>query len=148
MTTLAFSKGELAKSEVKAAAGGNKVKYASPALESFHRLVFNGKKDEVREALASGGQAEALANGSRSDGIRALHIAASLGRAGICSTLLKYGAKADAREHSHGATPLAVACQNGHQRVVAVLLGAGADVNAQRDDGATPIFVASQEGWR
>ena len=38
-----------------------------------------------------------------------------------------------------------VACQNGHVDVVRQLVRAGADVNACRNDGATPLFAACIE---
>ena len=39
-----------------------------------------------------------------------------------------------------------VACQQGHFRVVELLLSAGADRNAANKNGATPIFIASSCG--
>ena len=45
-----------------------------------------------------------------------------------------------------GITPLYVACQNGHNAIVAVLLATNADVNQPRDNGATPLIIACNEG--
>ena len=46
-----------------------------------------------------------------------------------------------------GATPLYIACCNGHTSVVEALLGRGADVNkARTDDGVTPLYIACQKG--
>ena len=65
-----------------------------------------------------------------------------------------------------GASPLYTACQEGHSDVVDVLLKNGADINQANNvgkrpcygalilylflsqDGATPLYVASQEGHR
>ena len=44
------------------------------------------------------------------------------------------------------ATPLYVACQNGHHQVVDLLLAFAADPNSQTDDLATPLFIAAQMG--
>ena len=45
-----------------------------------------------------------------------------------------------------GATPLFIACQEGHLECARLLLEAGAAVNQASDDGATPLFVACHEG--
>jgi ankyrin repeat protein len=39
-----------------------------------------------------------------------------------------------------------MAAQEGHTAVVAALLEARADVNAAKNDGATPLFMAAQKG--
>ena len=46
------------------------------------------------------------------------------------------------------ATPLYVACLNGHSEIVTKLLAANADVNKPKTDGsgATPLMIACQEG--
>ena len=44
------------------------------------------------------------------------------------------------------ATPLYIACQNGHQKVAEVLLAFGAVPNSQTNDLATPLFIAAQMG--
>ena len=47
-----------------------------------------------------------------------------------------------------GATPLCIACQNGHAPVVSLLLAAHADVNkARTDTGATPLYTACYFGY-
>jgi ankyrin repeat protein len=43
---------------------------------------------------------------------------------------------------SNGRTALMIASQNGHLDVVQALLSKGADVNAKRNDGATPMTLA------
>jgi ankyrin repeat protein len=45
-----------------------------------------------------------------------------------------------------GVTPLFMAAMNGHEGVVALLLGAGAGVNLADKDGVTPLFRAAQNG--
>jgi hypothetical protein len=43
-------------------------------------------------------------------------------------------------------TPVFVAAQEGHERVIRVLHALGADLNKPSDVGATPMFMAAQEG--
>uniref|UniRef100_A0A7S0LF48 Uncharacterized protein n=1 Tax=Coccolithus braarudii TaxID=221442 RepID=A0A7S0LF48_9EUKA len=45
-----------------------------------------------------------------------------------------------------GATPLFIACQNGHTECVSTLLNARASVINAMADGASPLFIACQEG--
>ena len=47
-----------------------------------------------------------------------------------------------------GATPLYIACYNGHWLVVDQLLTAGANINRANGIGATPLFVACYEDVR
>ena len=59
-----------------------------------------------------------------------LHVAARLGRADIVAELLARGASVAART-SGGATPLALAVEQGHAAIAEQLLAAGADANAE-----------------
>ena len=47
---------------------------------------------------------------------------------------------------SSGATPLHIACENGHTETASVLLVAGADANAVKDNSATPLHIACRNG--
>lgn len=45
-----------------------------------------------------------------------------------------------------GATALFIAAQNGHVRILEVLLEHGAKTDAARTDGATPLWIGAQMG--
>jgi ankyrin repeat protein len=52
------------------------------------------------------------------------------------------------RHPQGGATALYVACEFGHIQVAQLLVAAGAAVDAARDDGATPLYKACQDGGK
>jgi ankyrin repeat protein len=82
--------------------------------------------------------------------------AASNGHAEICQMLLDKGADVNQRSEgmvfdsggsSVGITPLIYACQNGHLKVVNVLLAVdGIDVNYRKDNGSTALYTACYDG--
>lgn len=45
-----------------------------------------------------------------------------------------------------GATALFIAAQNGHERILEILLEQGAKTDAARTDGATALWIAAQMG--
>ena len=47
---------------------------------------------------------------------------------------------------STGFTPLFIACMNGHESTVLLLLDRGAKINLAKDNGATPLYIACQNG--
>lgn len=60
--------------------------------------------------------------------------------------LLTAGADADEAEDAGGYTPLAVAAQNGHAKIVLRLVAAGADKDLADNNGVTPLFFAALNG--
>ena len=72
----------------------------------------------------------------------ALYAAAYYGDSAAASEALERGARVSWRHPQGGASALLVACELGYDAVVAILLQAGADANAARDDGAAPLRVA------
>ncbi|XP_052704012.1 uncharacterized protein LOC128180166 [Crassostrea angulata] len=48
--------------------------------------------------------------------------------------------------NENGASPLLIACQNGHDSTVQLLLSKGAAINLCLKDGASPLFIACQNG--
>jgi ankyrin repeat protein len=76
------------------------------------------------------------------DGTTALHWAAYHDRIDEVRVLLGKGAKADVANR-FGSTPLSLACRNGNEAMVALLLEAGADPNAGAEP---PLLTASRHG--
>ena len=56
-------------------------------------------------------------------------------------TLLSGGAKGDLQTFEDGNSPLHVACFKGHTGVVHTLLSAGAKVNLENKNGASPLYM-------
>ena len=53
-----------------------------------------------------------------------------------------------ASEDNSGMTPLHIACQNGHTKVVEMLLAKGTDVEHKNAHGYTPLNLATRGGHR
>jgi len=72
--------------------------------------------------------------------------AAKSGDADRVKTLIKQDPSVMSAKDTDGSTPLHCACWKGHDSVVAVLLEAGADVNAENSNehwGTTPLHAAA-----
>lgn len=81
------------------------------------------------------------------DGFTALHLAAFFGRPEVAWRLLDRGA--DPSLWATGGLhvqPLHSAVAGGHESIAAMLVDAGADVNAVQDGGFTPLMGAAQNG--
>ncbi len=60
--------------------------------------------------------------------------------------LIKNGADVNVK-NKYGLTPLYMAAQNGHAKIVIALLEAGADVDAASRYDGTPLYMAAQNGY-
>ena len=104
-----------------------------------------GRRD--RRAAAGDEGSTALVDERSADGFTALHLAAFFGRLEVARLLLARGADPDvwATGDLH-VQPLHSAVAGGHEQVAALLVDAGADVNAAQDGGSTPLMGAAQNG--
>ena len=55
-------------------------------------------------------------------------------------------AKAEVDHPNEETTPLSIAAQEGHAKVVRVLIAAGANVNRMNKNHASPLFLAARNG--
>jgi ankyrin repeat protein len=77
--------------------------------------------------------------------------AAKAGAAGRVKELIRQDAALISARDSDGSTPLHCATWKGHQNVVELLLGLGADVNAENNNdhwGTTPLHAAAHANQR
>ncbi|WP_196221002.1 ankyrin repeat domain-containing protein [Sansalvadorimonas verongulae] len=78
--------------------------------------------------------------------VHGLFMAAAEGRVEVVQRLI--AADADINQTSKGVTPLYVAAQNGHDKVVKTIVSTqGVSVNHTRCTGSTALFIACQEGY-
>ena len=118
----------------------------APELDVFEAAAL-GHVDRLRVLLAA---TPALATERSADGFTALHFPAFFGigdAVGASRDLLAAGADVNARSNnSLSVLPIHSAVAGGHDEVVAVLVDAGAEVNATQAGGWTPLHGAAQTG--
>jgi ankyrin repeat protein len=99
------------------------------------------------EALLSHG---ADPNSANEEGWRPLHIAVGQlgvgGHAGFVDLLLQHGADPNGWDASRNETPLLTASEPPELKIAQRLLEAGADPNARRSDGESPLRLAVRQG--
>jgi ankyrin repeat protein len=119
------------------------VMIGTPAPAPVAEAAMRGDREAVKTLLQKG----ADVNVPLSDGMTALHYAASLGDAQMAEMLIYAGANPQARTRINDYTPLHLAAESGSGAVVKMLLTAGADVNATTTvSGVTPIHLAASAG--
>lgn len=132
-------------------AGG--LRLASASMEpdragrvALHYAALDGRIEDVRAAVMAG---EELAPGDAA-GFTPLHFAAQQGHADVARLLVEAGAPLEARNR-FGNTPLWVAAMNSRtgerERVVSLLVAAGASVDATNDAGVRVRDVAKRMGF-
>ena len=90
---------------------------------------------------------EALENEAQDDnGHTALFHAVASDHHEACRLLLESGTKIDVQDELNQSTPLQIACQDGHERIVTLLLKHGADPTYRNQDGYTAGDLALQNG--
>ena len=105
--------------------------------------VMRGDTAMLRQLIRQGVDV----NEAQSDGMTALHWAASRGDANSAKTLVFSGARVDALTRNGNYTPLHLAARGGHAATVRALLEHGADVNAATSSGsATALHFAASNG--
>ena len=117
---------------------------------ALHQAAENGTAEVVRTLLEAGADPNKWAMGFHIDwgwGWTPLHLAArSNPDPDAVSALIEVGAALDARSgtrYSEGNSPLHYGATNPNPAVAAVLLDAGADVNALSQAGRTPLHEAA-----
>ncbi|KAK3990419.1 ankyrin repeat-containing domain protein [Cladorrhinum sp. PSN332] len=125
---------------------------ANPAAATFksgrislHQACQNGHLEVVKLLL----QYRVPIDCQEKDGTTGLWLACQQGHAEIARLLIERGANVNIASPETGRTPLHQACQNGHEEIVWLLLDnlAQIDISKQEQDGVTPLWLASQQGY-
>ena len=72
--------------------------------------------------------------------------ASMMGHLEVATLLIRTGNANLEAANRHSFTPLHTSAQHGQWRVVQMMIAAGAKVNSQLPDGATPLYLASERG--
>ncbi len=115
----------------------------SPKLDVFDKCVAG----QVDAALEEIDRNPSLLTMHNSDGWTPLHLAAFFGHPELAKALINRNAAVDALStNAMQNTPLHAAAAGGSMASVALLLDAGADVNARQHGGWTALHAAAQNG--
>jgi ankyrin repeat protein len=101
-----------------------------------------GDRDAVKALLKEA----ADVNAAQGDGMTALHWAAMNGDADLAQMLIVAGANVKATTRLGAYTPLYLASQQGHGKVIEALIKAGGDAKLGSANGTTPLMVAAASG--
>ncbi|KAL7641411.1 UNVERIFIED_CONTAM: hypothetical protein RMT77_008551 [Armadillidium vulgare] len=109
----------------------------------LHTAAQRGHVGVVHAILQKGELVDALTN----DGYTALHVAVQYGRANVVEALLGWGANLKIKGGTNQESPLHLAARvRDGEKCAEMLLKSGADPNLPREDGQTPLHLASQHG--
>lgn len=108
-----------------------------------HGCANNGHADAVRLLLDAG--ADATIGDSK--GRTPLMLAASAGDAAMVACLLAHGADVALTDPDGYSATHWLCVRGDHSAVLALLLDAGADINARTNFGSTPLIIAAKYGY-
>jgi ankyrin repeat protein len=109
-------------------------------------LMVAAKKDHLKTVQALLGAPSIDINATDDDGATALYLAALNGNDDVVKALINQGANVNVADHK-GWTPLMSATKKGHLTTVQALLGAPRiNINAQKSDGVTALYLAALNG--
>lgn len=132
---VAASRGQTGVLSALLANGADKEALDDRGASSLHHAIARHQIGSVQRLLAAG--ADISAGGS----FPALMFAARVGSAIILKAILDHGADVNFRSPTGGRTALHAACCSPH--IIRMLINAGAEVDAQRFDGGTPLHYAA-----
>ena len=115
---------------------------ASAPPGALQDAAWRGDLSQVTALIAS----RADLDGTDENGLSAMDKAAEGDHVDVVQALLAAGARPDTPKGPDSMTPLMIAALRGHETHVQALLAAKASASARTEDGATALFMATQEG--
>lgn len=112
------------------------------------KVVSDGDYDLLLFLLQKNECVDLNVNQIRWSGITLLHRAAEHGQTKMCSLLLEYGARINAKTTWGWQTPLHSALGNGYLQTAKFLLDNGADWKAVTKQGEDPVAYATKRGFK
>ncbi|KAG8434369.1 hypothetical protein GDO86_012666 [Hymenochirus boettgeri] len=104
----------------------------------LHQAALKGNSLAVRKILE---RARQLVDSKKEDGFTALHLATLNNHQEVVEILIKEGRCDVSLRNNRNQTPLHLAVTQGHINLVQLLVTEGADVNAEDEDGDTPMHI-------
>jgi ankyrin repeat protein len=138
---VACQNGFLFVANVLLAKGADPEKASNIGFAPLHLAAQRGRIKVAALLLEKGVDVDKADNDG---GVTPLYLTAAQGHTGMATLLLEKGADPEKASHS-GATPLAIASQEGHGSMVA-LLKKRAKVDMSDEDGCTPFDIATLSG--
>uniref|UniRef100_A0A3P8Z511 Ion transport domain-containing protein n=1 Tax=Esox lucius TaxID=8010 RepID=A0A3P8Z511_ESOLU len=109
----------------------------------LHAAAKQGHTAVVQALLLKGAHVDMTTK----DGLTALHVAVQNGKPLVVQMLLGFGAQVQLGGGKARETPLHIAARvKGGEKVAEMLLKSGADVNAEQENGETPMHIAARYG--
>nr|XP_033777263.1 E3 ubiquitin-protein ligase MIB2 isoform X1 [Geotrypetes seraphini]XP_033777264.1 E3 ubiquitin-protein ligase MIB2 isoform X1 [Geotrypetes seraphini]XP_033777265.1 E3 ubiquitin-protein ligase MIB2 isoform X1 [Geotrypetes seraphini]XP_033777267.1 E3 ubiquitin-protein ligase MIB2 isoform X1 [Geotrypetes seraphini]XP_033777268.1 E3 ubiquitin-protein ligase MIB2 isoform X1 [Geotrypetes seraphini]XP_033777269.1 E3 ubiquitin-protein ligase MIB2 isoform X1 [Geotrypetes seraphini] len=105
----------------------------------LHHSALKGNKQAVQRIV---GRARQLVDAKKEDGFTALHLAALNNHQDVAEILIKEGRCDVNLRNNRLQSPLHLAVTQGHAGLLQLLVREGADVNAEDEDGDTPMHIA------
>ncbi|XP_062412617.1 CARD- and ANK-domain containing inflammasome adapter protein [Sardina pilchardus] len=111
---------------------------------SLHLAAMDGRAEAVSTLLSLG---KARGEARDMDGCTALHYASANGHVDAATALLCAGKNKNVdSKNAWRRTPLHAACEQGHEALMELLLGAGAKINGTDSNKDTPLHCACRAG--
>ncbi|XP_035679546.1 ankyrin repeat domain-containing protein 27-like isoform X4 [Branchiostoma floridae] len=111
-----------------------------------HPLCQCEKCHPVQKRTAVMSVDELSVNSANEGGFTSLHVAALHGRKDLTLLLLRNGANVNGQNKAQRNTPLHLACQHDHVKIVSALLDHGAKCNVKDHNGCTPLYLSATAG--